>query len=133
MSEVAIVGSGLIGRAWAISFARGGYGVRLWDPAPQAVARAMEAIRTALSDLQEYDLLGGQSPGEVLERIAPVSDPETALRGAVYVQESGPERVEAKREIFARLDAAAAPETVLASSTSGILPSAFSAGLPGRA
>lgn len=131
--HVAVIGSGLIGRAWAISFARGGRAVRLWDPDPEAVGRALEAIRTALQDLETYDLLGGQGPEAVLARVEPVADLEAAVCGADYVQESGPERLEAKREIFTRLDHASAPETVLASSTSGILPSAFSEGLAGKA
>jgi 3-hydroxyacyl-CoA dehydrogenase len=55
------------------------------------------------------------------------------LAGAVHVQENTPEDVNVKRDIFTRLDALAAPDAVLASSTSAILPSAFTETLPGRA
>ena len=58
---------------------------------------------------------------------------ESALEGTVHVQENTPEDVEVKRAVFARLDAAAPPEAVLASSTSAILPSAFTENLEGRA
>jgi len=57
---------------------------------------------------------------------------EEALRGASHVQESTPEDVETKRRVFATLDEAAAPEAVLASSTSALLPSSFTEALKGR-
>ena len=37
METVAVIGAGLIGRAWAITFARAGCHVRLWDPEPKAI------------------------------------------------------------------------------------------------
>ena len=70
-------------------------------------------------------MLGGASATLVAARMRPAATLEAALDGAVYVQENTPEDVEVKRAVFARLDAAAAPDAVLASSTSAILPSAF--------
>ena len=55
-----------------------------------------------------------------------------ALRDAVHVQENTPERLDTKIEVFRELDQLAAPETVLASSTSALLPSRFTETLPGR-
>ena len=52
--------------------------------------------------------------------------------GAIHVQENTPEKIEVKREVFARLDGAAPAEAILASSTSALLPSAFTEGLAGR-
>src|SRR5690606_14913969 len=69
----------------------------------------------------------------VLGRIREVGDLAEALRGATYVQESTPERVEVKRAVFAELDRLAAPDAVLASSTTGIPPSQFTEHLAGRA
>ena len=63
----------------------------------------------------------------------PVADLREALEGAIHVQENTPEDVAVKREIFGRLDALAEPNTVLASSTSALLPSAFTEALRGRA
>ncbi|WP_226576308.1 3-hydroxyacyl-CoA dehydrogenase [Acuticoccus sediminis] len=133
MSAVAIVGAGLIGRAFAITFARAGRTVRLWDPDPAAAPGAAGFIATVADDLAANDLLGGRTVAEVLAAIHPVTTIEAALDGAEWVQECGPERIEPKRETFAALDRIAAPDTILASSTSGLLPSAFSEGLPGRA
>src|ERR1700733_12455301 len=133
MSRVAIVGSGFIGRAWAITFARAGHDVALWDGQPDAPAKAIDYIACVLPDLVANDLLNGASEDELLARIRGSSELEQALAGAVHVQENTPEDVEVKRDVFARLDAAADPTTVLASSTSAILPSAFTETLKGRA
>jgi 3-hydroxyacyl-CoA dehydrogenase len=131
--KTAIVGSGLIGRAWAITFARAGCRVRLWDPDPQAGEKAAAFIASVLDDLAANDLLGGNAPAAVMDRIRPADTLPQALKGAAWVQECGPEKIEEKRKIFAELDAASSSEAVLASSSSALLPSAISQGLEGRA
>ena len=132
MSKIAIIGAGFVGRAWAISFARAGNAVALWDEDLDAPRRALDYIERLLPDLEAYDLLDGASPATVRGRMT-VASLEGALDGAAYVQENTPEDVEVKRAVFGRLDAAAAPETILASSTSAILPSKFTESLKGRA
>jgi predicted dinucleotide-binding enzyme len=133
LSKVAVIGSGFVGRAWAISFARGGHEVALWDQDPQAPERALAYVEKLLPDLEDNDLLNGATAKAIALRMRPAATLEAALDGSVHVQENTPEEVEVKREVFARLDAAAAPDAVLASSTSAILPSAFTEALSGRA
>lgn len=130
--KVAIIGAGLIGRAWAISFARGGRRVALYDEESAIVARTLETIATLLADLEARAMLAGQSAAEVRARIAGAASIAEALDGAAHVQENVPEQLAAKRAIFARIDALAAPHAVLASSSSAILPSRFTETLPGR-
>ncbi len=132
MAKVAIIGSGFVGRAWAITFARAGNDVRLWDHDKDAPSRAIGFIADALPELEANDLLRGRTPGEVLAAIAVADDLEAALDGVDHVQENTPEDVEMKRGIFARLDPLAPPDAVIASSTSAILPSLFTEGLAGR-
>ena len=129
---VAIVGSGLVGRAWAITFARGGCDVRLWDTDPSAAERAIAFIESVADALAANDLFFGRSVADVVSKVTPCAELPQALEGAVWVQECGPERLEVKREIFGRLDKLAAPAAILASSSSGLLPSAISEGLEGR-
>jgi 3-hydroxyacyl-CoA dehydrogenase len=132
MSKIAIIGSGFVGRAWSISFARAGHDIALWDQDPQAPAKALDYIAGLLPDLGDNNLLSGAAPATIRERMHPASSLEEAVDGASYIQESTPENVEVKRAVFARLDSAAAPEAILASSTSSILPSAFTETLKGR-
>ena len=133
MARVAIIGSGFIGRAWAISYARAGNDVVLWDQEAGAPAGALDYIDGVLGALDEMDLLWGNSPADVRGRMSAAGTLEEVLEGADHVQENTPEVVEVKREIYTRLDALAGTDTVLASSTSGILPSAFTEPLDGRA
>jgi 3-hydroxyacyl-CoA dehydrogenase len=133
VSKIAVIGSGFIGRAWAISFARGGYDVALWDQDPKAAERALAYVEKLLPDLEANDLLNGATPREIRARLTAAATLEGVLAGAVHVQENAPEDLAVKREVFARLDASAAPDAVIASSTSAILPSSFTEALPGRA
>lgn len=130
--RMALVGAGLIGRAWAIVFARAGLPVALWDPAEGVAAAALGTIRERLADLRAAGLIE-EAPEQAAARVTVAPTLEAAVAGATHVQEQGPERVEVKRELFARLDALCPRDVVLASSTSGIPASAFTEGLAGRA
>jgi L-gulonate 3-dehydrogenase len=131
--KIAIVGAGLVGRAWAITFARAGHPVSLWDPDVAAVARAIAIIAPLLPDLEANGILKGQTARAVQERISGAATMAAALADAVHVQENAPENVDVKRALFAELDKAAPPGVVLASSSTAIRPSLFTADLPGRA
>jgi L-gulonate 3-dehydrogenase len=129
--NIAIVGSGLIGQAWAIVFTRGGHAVKMWDGDPAAVGNALPLIAGQVADLKAAGLI--DDPKALIARISGCRTLEEVLAGAEYVQESIPERVEMKKEIFGRMDKIAPPTAVLASSTSSIPASAFTEDLPGRA
>ena len=130
--KVAIVGSGFIGRAWAISFARAGNEVAMWDEVPAASAGARDYIAGVLGDLQANDLLRGQTPDQVLARISVTTELAEALAGAGHVQENTPEKLDVKRAVFARIDGMADADAVIASSSSALLPSSFTEHLAGR-
>jgi 3-hydroxyacyl-CoA dehydrogenase len=132
MTKIAVIGAGLIGRAWSIVFARAGFDVALWDNAPQAVSDSLTFIADRLPELRSAGLLA-EAPDAVLARVHPAASLAEAVRDAEHVQENGPERVADKQTLFAELDLAAAPGAVLASSSSGIPASAFTEGLAGRA
>jgi 3-hydroxyacyl-CoA dehydrogenase len=130
--RIAIIGAGLIGRAWAIVFARAGHPVALHDADPGALLRGLAALDQGLADLREAGLLA-ESPVAVRLRIAPAATLAAALESAVYVQENIAEDLDAKKTLFAELDRRAAPDAILASSTSTITASRWSEGLAGRA
>ncbi len=132
MSKIALVGLGLVGRAWAVSFARAGHEVAIWDERPEAIDAALGFVNRVLPDLDANDLLRGEAPLSVRARMRRAASLEEALDGASHAQENTPEDVATKEKVFADLDRLADPETVLASSTSAILPSVFSRGLAGR-
>ena len=129
--KVALVGAGLVGRGWAIVFARAGREVALFDSDPKALEAAGPALDASLADLRALGLID-EEPAAVRARIRPTGSLAEAVRGAGYVQESVREDVGVKRAVFGELDALADADTVLASSTSGIPASAYTEGLAGR-
>lgn len=131
MSKIAIIGAGLVGRGWSIVFARAGHEVALYDHQTDALEQAPAQIHETLVDLKRNALVE-EAPEAIASRIYPTGDLVDALTGAIYVQENVPETVAAKQAIFAAMDQAAAPETILASSTSGIAASRFTEDLAHR-
>jgi L-gulonate 3-dehydrogenase len=132
MSRVAIIGTGFIGRAWTISFARAGHDIALWDAEAGAPEKALGYLDALLPDLADNNLLGGASVESLRSRMHPVADLKSALQDCDYVQENTPEDLEVKRQVFSDLDRHASPQAILASSTSAILPSRFTEHLSGR-
>ncbi len=130
--RVTIVGIGAIGRAWTISFLRAGHEVRVWNKTPGKIDEARRLIEAVLPDLARHDLLNGHEPAALLANMSGFGSLEEALDGATYVQENTAEKVEVKREIFAELDRISNPAAILASSTSGIVPSSFTEHLQHR-
>ena len=130
---VAVVGTGVIGRSWIRVFARAGFSTRVFDPDPEQAARAVDwAIELAVADFRE-GLATLREANAACRRIARCTGLEEALDGATYVQESGPEAIASKQAIYRELDAAAAPDVVLGSSTSAHDMTTIARDLPGAA
>lgn len=127
---VAVVGAGLIGRAWAMVFARAGFDVMLHDSSARALTLARKAIAVSLRDMQRAGMIGDPAP--VIRRIRCEPELAVAVKNAVYVQENLPERLEVKLAVFAALDRLAPKGAVLASSSSSIQASLFTKALKGR-
>lgn len=123
MERVALVGGGLIGQAWAIVFARAGHEVMMYDVSPLTIEQAQANIAGRLDDLAKFNLI--EDPGAMIGRIGYAIRLGDAVSGADYVQESAPERVQIKREVYAELDRFVGANTIIGSSTSGIPASAF--------
>jgi L-gulonate 3-dehydrogenase len=128
---VGVVGAGLIGRAWAMVFARAGLQVKIHDASEPALQACMGLIADLVSDMHASGLVH-EPVADILQRITPVSTLEQACRDVVLVQENVKETVEAKIEVYAQMDRFAPPDAVLASSTSWLPTSSFSKDVPGR-
>ncbi len=131
VSRVAVIGAGLVGRAWAMVFARAGARVALHDSSPAALRDAMKAIGGSLADLKRAGLL--KDPRAALARVRSETDLAGAVHDAEFVQENLPERLDVKQQIFRLLDRLAPKHAILASSTSTLQPSLFTDDLNGRA
>ena len=123
-STVAVVGAGTIGLSWAALFSAKGLDVRVHDPRPD-VGDLVEAAARELAPVLGDDLM---------DRITVVPDVQAAVRGADVVQETGPERLELKQDLFVQFEEGAPHDALLLSSTSGLMPSDMGARMrePGR-
>lgn len=124
VSTVAIIGAGLIGAGWAAQFLLSGYNVIAWDPADKWSDKLLAHLRTAFVRLgvcstQQAALIG---------KVSFASSCEEAAETADFVQESGPEQLETKRSTLQQISAVTPPDTVIASSTSGLLMSELQEG-----
>ncbi len=120
--QVGIIGTGVIGGSWAITFARAGYEVRLFDIDPTRASSACVEARAALSNN------GKSQPVSI--HVAKTLD--EAVRGAVYVQESCLEDRDTKERVLLEIDTVAEPDAVIGSSSSALPPSTFLRSIPGR-
>jgi carnitine 3-dehydrogenase len=116
--HVGLLGGGVIGGGWAARFLLNGYDVVLFDPDPEAPRKVGEVMANARRAYAK--LTNAPWPKEGGLQI--VTRPEEAVDGAIFVQESAPERLELKQQLFAAASRAAAPDVVFGSSTSGLLP-----------
>jgi 3-hydroxyacyl-CoA dehydrogenase len=119
--NIGVVGTGVIGASWAAHFLAHGHDVTATDPAPGAEERLRADVAAHWPVLQPVE---AASP----ERLTFTTDPGAAVADADFVQENGPEREDVKHALYAVLDEAARPDVVLASSSSGMLPTTIARG-----
>lgn len=122
-SKAAIIGGGVIGGGWAARFLLNGWTVAVFDTAPDAARKINEVLanaRQALPALYESAL-----PAE--GALSFHTTLEEAVVGADWVQESVPENLELKHQVFDAIMANAPGSAVIGSSTSGFKPSELNA------
>jgi len=131
MQKVAIIGSGLIGRAWALVFARAGWQVNMFDIHTPLLDTLPEKLKEDCDILARHQLV--EDACAILTAIHIFSDLQECAANVDFVQENGPENLDLKIQIFEALDRLVPEHVPLASSTSSIIASAFSEKLSGRA
>src|ERR1700732_5366650 len=122
--RIAIVGTGVIGASWAAQYLASGFEVVASDPAPNAEAKLREYVDAAWPALTAI----GLAPDATRARLTFASSMKEALSGADFVQENGPERPDFKIKLFAEMDEATPPNSIIASSSSSITVSVIQSG-----
>jgi carnitine 3-dehydrogenase len=131
VTHVAALGGGLIGRSWVALFLAAGKSVAVYDPDPAAESRVRTAVEEAWPVLRRLGLASAPAPATEL---VICSDARAAVDGAHFVQESIPERVDLKRELYRQIESGLAEEAIVATSASGLTLTELQAGWrdPGR-
>ena len=116
-SRIAVVGTGVIGASWAAYFLAKGFDVAATDPADGAEKRLRALVDGFWPALESMGLVEGASRSRLR------FDPEImrAVAGCAFIQENGPERVDVKRDLLAKISAAVPSDSLIATSSSGIL------------
>ncbi len=117
----AALGTGVIGSGWIARALANGLDVVAWDPAPNAEEQLRSRIAKCWPALEKNGLKPGASP----QRLRFVATIEECVAQADFIQESAPETLKLKVELHARASAAARPNVLIGSSTSGLLPTEF--------
>jgi carnitine 3-dehydrogenase len=123
---VGLLGAGVIGGGWAARFALAGVDVRLFDPSPQAAQAVFDTLERARRAWRRLTLAPMPAEGT----LTLVDSVEAAVDGVELIQESAPEREDLKRTLLAQASAAA-PGAIIATSTSGLLPTRLAAEMHG--
>jgi len=119
--KVGIIGSGLIGKSWAMIFASVGYKVVLFDVESAQVTKALENIKSELLEFEAAGTLRGEiGAAAQAELISGTDSLADCVKDAKYIQECVPEVLELKRKVWADIDKIAGDKTILATSTSCI-------------
>jgi L-gulonate 3-dehydrogenase len=130
-SAVSLVGCGVIGRGWIRVFARSQAKVRLYDASPDTCRRAIEWLGQDLAADISDGFITASERDIVLAHVEVAHGLADALSGVTYVQESIPEVLDLKQKLFRELDSIAAPNVILASSTSALDINLIAQGLAG--
>jgi carnitine 3-dehydrogenase len=123
IKQVTVVGTGVIGNGWIARFLSQGYDVIATDPAENAEARMRTTVAQVWPALEKQGLVEGASK----ERLQFEPNLAKAVSNADLIQENAPEREELKRSLLAEIDHYTNPNTIIASSTSGLTPSTLQA------
>ena len=119
VETLAVIGAGVIGAGWTARALANGCNVVAWDIAPEWESRLRSAVDNAWPALERL----GLHPEAGTDRLRCAETMENACRDAEFVQESAPERRGLKRSLLEAIDRATDPRVLIASSTSGLLPS----------
>ncbi len=115
-SRIGVVGTGVIGASWAACFLAKGFDVAASDPAEGAEKRLRTLVDRFWPALEGLGLV----EGALRSRLHFDRDLTRAVAGCAFVQESGPESVDVKRDLLARISAAVPADSLIATSSSGI-------------
>lgn len=134
LARVAIIGAGDLGRRIALGCALNGKEVRVYDVLPSALDRAVTAVRELIEQRIEDGRLGPDVWELAIRSLSISPSLAACVSGVDLVIEAVPERLGLKREVIASIGSLARPDTVIASTSSLILPSLLAATIqrPGK-
>ena len=115
-----VIGTGMMGPGIALTLALGGVDVTIASRTQEGSEQGLQTARRQVEVLRSNGLIEDETATKALSRIKAGTGLDELVRGVDLVVESAPENMLFKQELFARLDALARPDCLLASNTSGL-------------
>ncbi|MEN6568247.1 MAG: 3-hydroxyacyl-CoA dehydrogenase NAD-binding domain-containing protein [Veillonellales bacterium] len=125
IKQICNLGTGTMGHGTALMFAAAGYKVRMYGPDDSEVERGLAGIKSGLETYRQHGLVQTEDVPAILGRIEGVTTLEEAAVGVDFVIESVPEVLEIKQKVFAAMEKLCPPDTIFATNTSGLSPTAI--------
>lgn len=132
IKKITAIGAGAMGAGTAQCFAMAGYPVRLYDISETSIANGLKTVETSLADYRRHGLVQAAEIPAIMARITPTTSLEKAASDADFIIESVVEKLEVKQQVFGELDKLCSAETIFATNTSGLSPTAIATNLARR-
>lgn len=121
IKNVSCVGAGVIGYSWALYFSLKNLNVTVYDISNESLDLAKQRVHESLKSLIDNGVVTEEESKKIEERIIYTTDMQKVVEKAQFIVESGPESYDIKREMVKEMEEFTNPETIIASSTSGLL------------
>lgn len=129
MKSIAIIGAGTMGHSIALSAAWSGLSVKIFGVDAHDLETAQKGFETKLRFMADNELIDNEQVKEIAERVAFTNSLEEAVKDAEFIIEAVPENMGLKHKIYRQLEALAAKDIIIASNSSGLMPTALAEGM----
>lgn len=121
MKKIAVMGAGVIGSSFALAFAKEGYYVNLYNRSSSKFEFSEKNISDSLDNLVDEGIILSSEVKNILDRITFTTSIEDAVKDVIYIQENVAETYEVKQDLIEQIEKYVSKDTIIASSTSGLL------------
>jgi len=132
ITNVTVLGTGNMGPGIALQFAQAGYHVLMWGPDEKYKEEGLSNLKMNVGDMVREGIMDRQKASKVLSNARVTADLNEAAGDARFIVEAIPEVLELKQDMFGNLEEICSEETIFASNTSTLLPTALSAKMKHR-
>lgn len=129
MKKIAIIGAGTMGHSIGLSAAWSGQSVKIFGVDARDLETAQKGFEAKLRLMAANGLISDEQVKEIAERVVFTSSLEEAVKEAEFIIEAVPENMELKHNIYRQLEGLAANDIIIASNSSGLMPTALAEGM----
>lgn len=126
IKNVTVLGTGNMGPGIAFLFARENFNVTIWGPSEKDKQDGINNFNRNVNDMVQEGFLESSRAESIYRLLKVTDDLVEAVKDAHFIMEAIPEQLELKQDMFAKLEEICPQQTIFASNTSTLLPTALS-------